>query len=84
MQVDAAPVWAQPRLADRSIVPTLEVLRQSRLSVTPVRRLVIAGSFSRAISNTLGQTISHNNTEIYNAQMQYQTGICLRTRLIGS
>jgi hypothetical protein len=41
------------------------------VSVTPLRRLVFAGSFSRAISNTLGETISHNNTEIYNAQMQY-------------
>src|ERR1035437_4010987 len=41
------------------------------ISVTPMRRLVIAASFNRAISNTLGQTISHNNTEIYNAQMQY-------------
>ncbi len=41
------------------------------LSLTPVRRLVVAGSFNRAISNTLGQTISHNNTEIYNAQLIY-------------
>jgi len=41
------------------------------ISVTPLSRLVVAGSFSRAISNTLGQTISHNNTEIFNAQMQY-------------
>jgi hypothetical protein len=41
------------------------------VSVTPLSRLVIAGSFSRAISNTLGQTISHNNTEIFSAQMQY-------------
>jgi hypothetical protein len=41
------------------------------ISVTPMRRLVIAGSFNRAISNTIGQTISHNNTEIYNAQLQY-------------
>ncbi|MFZ0860742.1 MAG: hypothetical protein WCA27_28900 [Candidatus Sulfotelmatobacter sp.] len=41
------------------------------LSVTPMRRLVIAGSYNRAISNTLGQTISHNNTEIYNAQLLY-------------
>jgi hypothetical protein len=41
------------------------------VSVTPLRRLVIAGSFNRAISNTLGQTISHNNTEIFNAQLQY-------------
>jgi len=41
------------------------------LSVTPTRRLVLAGSYSRAISNTLGQTISHNNTAIYNAQLQY-------------
>src|SRR6202030_219541 len=41
------------------------------ISVTPVRRLVISGSFNRAISNTIGQTTSHNNTEIFNAQMQY-------------
>jgi hypothetical protein len=41
------------------------------VSLTPVRRLVFAGSFSRAISNTLGPTISHNNTEIFNGQMQY-------------
>ena len=41
------------------------------ISVTPIRRLVIAGSYSRAISNTLGQTISHNNTVIYDAQMHY-------------
>jgi hypothetical protein len=41
------------------------------VSVTPIRRLVIAGSFNRAISNTVSQTISHNNTEIFNAQMQY-------------
>ena len=41
------------------------------VSVTPVRRLIIAGSFSRAISNTQGQNISHNNMEIFNAQLQY-------------
>lgn len=40
-------------------------------SVTPVRRLVLSGSFNRAISNTVGQTTSHNNLEIFNAQMQY-------------
>jgi len=40
-------------------------------SVTPARRLVIAGSYNRAISNTIGQTYSHNNMAIYNAQMQY-------------
>ena len=41
------------------------------ISVTPVRRLVFSGSFNRAISNTVGETTSHNNTEIFNAQMQY-------------
>ena len=41
------------------------------ISVTPLRRLVLAGNFNRAISNTVGQTISHNNTEIFNAQLQY-------------
>ncbi len=41
------------------------------ISLTPVRRLVISGNFNRAISNTVGQTISHNNMEIFNAQMQY-------------
>jgi len=40
-------------------------------SFQPVRRMVLAASFSRGISNTLGQTFSHNDTEIYNAQLQY-------------
>jgi hypothetical protein len=40
-------------------------------TVTPLRKLVLSGAYSRAISNTLSDTISHNNTEIYNAQMQY-------------
>jgi hypothetical protein len=41
------------------------------ISVTPIRRLIVSGSFNRAISNTIGQTISHNNTEIFNGQLQY-------------
>jgi len=41
------------------------------VSVMPVRRLVLAGSYNRAISNTIGETESHNNMEIVNAQMQY-------------
>ena len=41
------------------------------ISVTPIPRLVLSGSFNRAISNTVGQTISHNNTEIFNGQLQY-------------
>ncbi len=41
------------------------------ISVTPLRRLLISGTFARAISNTVGQTISHNDTQIYNAQLQY-------------
>jgi hypothetical protein len=40
-------------------------------SVSPLRRLVVAGSFSRAISNTMAETISHNNMEIFNGQLQY-------------
>ncbi len=40
-------------------------------SVTPMRRLVVSGSYNRAISNTIGETFSHNNTAIYNAQLQY-------------
>jgi hypothetical protein len=41
------------------------------LTLTPIRRLSISGTFSRAISNTISTTDSHNNTEIFNAQMQY-------------
>jgi hypothetical protein len=41
------------------------------LSVTPLKRLTISGSFSRALSDTIASTTSHNNTEIFNAQMQY-------------
>jgi hypothetical protein len=41
-------------------------------SATPVRRLTISGTFSRALSNTLSDvTNSRNNTEIFNAQLQY-------------
>lgn len=40
-------------------------------SIMPMRRLMVAGSFNRAISNTIGETESHNNMEIYNAQLQY-------------
>jgi hypothetical protein len=41
------------------------------IAVTPIRNLLVSGSFSRAISNTVGQTLSHNDTEIYNGQLQY-------------
>jgi hypothetical protein len=41
------------------------------VSVTPVNHLTFSGAFSRAISNTIAQTSSHNNTEVFNAQMQY-------------
>jgi hypothetical protein len=42
------------------------------LSATPIRRLTISGSFSRALSNTLSDvTNSRNNTEIFNTQLQY-------------
>ncbi len=40
-------------------------------SVQPIRRMVLSGSYGRALSNTLSQTLSHNDTEIYNAQLQY-------------
>ena len=42
------------------------------LSSSPIRRLSISGSYNRAISNTIGATESHNNTEIFNAQVQYR------------
>lgn len=43
------------------------------MSLTPVRKLTISGSFSRAISDTIAnETNSHNNTEVFNAQMQYR------------
>ncbi|MGA8149904.1 MAG: hypothetical protein WB952_03075 [Terriglobales bacterium] len=42
------------------------------ISATPLRRLTLSASYSRALSNTLSDMIdSHNNTEIFNAQMQY-------------
>jgi hypothetical protein len=41
------------------------------VSVTPVKRMSVAGTFSRAISDTIANTTSHNNTEIFNAQLQY-------------
>jgi hypothetical protein len=41
------------------------------LSVTPVKRLSVSAAFSRAISDTIASTTSHNNMEVFNAQMQY-------------
>jgi hypothetical protein len=41
------------------------------ISVTPIKRMSISGSYNRSISNTLAATDSHNNTEILNGQMQY-------------
>ncbi len=42
------------------------------ISATPVRHLTVSGTFSRAISNTLSNvTNSRNNTELFNAQLQY-------------
>jgi len=42
------------------------------ISSTPIRRLTLSGSYARGISNTIGGTESHNNTEVFNAQMQYR------------
>jgi hypothetical protein len=41
------------------------------LTLSPMRRMSISGTFSRAISDTIASTTSHNNTEVFNAQMQY-------------
>ena len=42
------------------------------LSATPLRHLTVSASFSRAISDTLSNvTSSRNNTELFNAQLQY-------------
>jgi len=41
------------------------------IAMTPFKRFSIAGSFSRSISNTVAATLSHNDTEVFNAQMQY-------------
>jgi hypothetical protein len=41
-------------------------------SVSPFRRLSISGTLSRAISDTVATTYSRNDTEIINAQLQYQ------------
>ena len=42
------------------------------ISVSPIRRLVLSGAFSRAISDTQSNAVvSHNNMEIFNSQLQY-------------
>jgi len=41
-------------------------------SISPVRRLVLSGAFSRSISRTDGNSLfSRNDNEIFNAQLQY-------------
>ena len=42
------------------------------ISGTLIRRMVLSATFSRALSDTSGGfMLSHNNTEIFNAQLQY-------------
>jgi hypothetical protein len=41
------------------------------VAATPLRRLTVSGNYSRAISNTIGTTTSHNNTEIITSQLEY-------------
>jgi hypothetical protein len=42
------------------------------ISWTPIRRLNLAGTYSRSLSNTLANGIfSRNNTEVINGQLQY-------------
>jgi hypothetical protein len=42
------------------------------LTWTPIRNMVLSGTYSRSISDTLSaNTPSHNNTEIFYSQMQY-------------
>lgn len=41
------------------------------LSATPLKRMSIGGTFSRSISNTIAATNSHNDTQVFSAQMQY-------------
>jgi hypothetical protein len=42
------------------------------LSATPLRKLTVSATFNRALSNTLSSsTNSHNNEELFNAQVQY-------------
>ena len=41
------------------------------ISSTLVRNLVLSGTYSRAMSNTRALTTSHNDTQIYTAQLQY-------------
>lgn len=59
-------------------VPTMDTILYGSssygggVSATPLRRLTIAASYSRAISNTTGYTYSHNNTEVFNSQLQYR------------
>ena len=43
------------------------------ISWTPIRRLVLTGTYSRALSNTLSNDVfSRNNTEVFYSQMQYR------------
>jgi hypothetical protein len=33
--------------------------------------MLLSANYARSISNTLGQSLSHNDSQIYNAQLQY-------------
>ncbi|HTW59598.1 MAG TPA: hypothetical protein VMD99_15835 [Terriglobales bacterium] len=63
------PVIATPGLSD--LVTFSGTSYGGGFSLSPARHLVVAGNFSRAISDTLAATTSHNNMEIFNGQLQY-------------
>jgi hypothetical protein len=43
------------------------------ISWTPIRRLVLTGTYSRSLSDTLSNSVfSKNNTEVFYSQMQYR------------
>ena len=66
------PLPPTPGLPSSDLIQFTSSSYGGGFSYTPLRRLVFTGSYSRALSNTLNNSIfSRNNTEIYYSQMQY-------------
>ena len=66
------PIAPTPGIPESSLIIFNGDSYGGGLSATPLRKLTLSATFSRALSNTLSSsTNSHNNEELFNAQLQY-------------
>jgi hypothetical protein len=67
------PIPPTPGLPNANLIMYNATSYGGGISWSPIRRLSLSGTYNRALSNTLANSIySKNNTEIINGQLQYR------------